>query len=166
MQTFESKGWLARQQAAKAKLAAGTPDHLAENMRLAEERTRQDRADAEAYALEQEAKRQATLCGCPACKATGEVTEAESAFIASALSYYRSKAYLPDPVYLSRDKLLPRPLRAVSDPVAVARIAQDIAEMDAKVSEAQTEVEALAEVIAAETPKKARRHVVPPHLED
>ncbi|WP_342164062.1 hypothetical protein [Methylobacterium sp. SD21] len=124
-------------------------------MKAADDLHRQDRADVEAHKAIMEEKRRTTLCGCPACSGTGEVTEDESAFISSALAYYRSKNLAADPVYLQRHMILPRPVRA------------DAPVMPASETATAEETAALAELERVETPKKPKvRHTPPPFLAD
>jgi hypothetical protein len=141
------RGWLERQEAAKAALITrGEGAHrIADDPVNAARREMIEAKEAadRAYAAEVERKRAITVVGCPCCEGKGHVLLNRAAAMVEALARYDFVGWKPDPATIG--KLLPLAFDVDAD-------GQPITETPASVPET-TE------------PKKAKgRHVVPPHL--
>ena len=145
------RGWLERQENAKAALAArdrGEGTHAVYDdpvNAVRREMIQAKEAADRAYAAEVERKRAVTVVACPCCEGKGHVLLNRAAAMVEALARYDFVGWKPAPGTIG--KLLPLAFDIDGD-------GQPITETPASVPE------------TTETKKSKPRHVVPPHLDD
>lgn len=161
------RGLKAREDAARARMAAPISDHVLENLRIAAERDQADRDAAAAVTAENERKRRETACPCPACDGGAKnLSVEEAAFVASALAYYRSKGFKTDPdqyATMNARAAKAAPLAPITETVSRVTVHADV-DLAAVADAVREQVAPASET--AKPAKATRRHAPPPFLED